>query len=47
VKAFVKMFLTKPVSQGPDQDIYAELVDVIEPGNTANGIVRDIIQLYR
>jgi hypothetical protein len=47
VTAFAKMFLTRPVDQGPDQNIYAELVDVIEPGNTASSVVRDIVQLYR
>ncbi|MES0402678.1 MAG: hypothetical protein ABUJ93_04145, partial [Hyphomicrobium sp.] len=47
VTAFMKMFLTKPVDQGPDQNIYAELVDVIEPGNTTSNVVRDIVQLYR
>ncbi len=47
VTAFVKMFLTKPVSQGPDQDIYAELVDVVEPGTVSNEIARDLVQLYR
>jgi hypothetical protein len=47
VKAFAKMFLTKPVDQGPNQDIFAELVDVIEPGNTTSTVVRDIVQLYR
>ena len=47
VTAFAKMFLTKPVDQGPDQNIYAELVDVIEPGNTTSSVVRDIVQLYR
>jgi hypothetical protein len=41
------LFLTKPVDQGPDQNIYAELVDVIEPGNTTSSVVRDIVQLYR
>lgn len=47
VAAFVKMFLTRPVSQGPDQDIYAELVDVVEPGTAGNSVARDIVQLYR
>lgn len=47
VTAFAKLFLTKPVDQGPDQNIYAELVDVIEPGNTTSSVVRDIVQLYR
>jgi len=47
VTAFVKMFLTKPVDQGPDQDIYAEMVEIIEPGNTTSAVVKDIVQLYR
>jgi hypothetical protein len=47
VTAFVKMFLTRPVNQGPDQDIYAEMVGVIEPGTVSNSVARDIVQLYR
>lgn len=47
VTAFVRMFLTRPVSQGPDQDIYGELVDVVEPGSVSNQVARDIVQLYR
>ena len=47
VTAFAKMFLTEPVSNGPDQDIYAELVGVVEPGTVGNEVARDIVQLYR
>lgn len=47
VAAFAKMFLTRPVDNGPDQDIYAELVGVVEPGSTSNDVARDIVQLYR
>ena len=47
VTAFVKMFLTRPVSQGPDQDIYGELVDVVEPGTVSNDVAHDLVQLYR
>ena len=47
VAAFAKMFLTRPVDNGPDQDIHAELVGVVEPGSTSNDVARDIVQLYR
>ena len=47
VTAFAKLFLTKPVSQGPDQDIYAELVGIVEPGTVGNEVARDLVQLYR
>ena len=47
VEAFVKMFLTRPVNQGPDQDIYAEIVGVVEPGSAGQSVARDIVQLYR
>ena len=48
VTAFVRFFLTEPVEQGPDQAIWVELVDVLEPGIPGSrNIVRDIVQLYR
>ena len=47
VEAFAKFFLTEPVGSGSDQDIFAELVGIIEPGNSSAGLVRDIVQLYR
>lgn len=47
VAAFAKFFLTEPVGSGEDQDIFAELVGVIEPGNSPSGLVRDLVQLYR
>jgi Flp pilus assembly protein TadG len=51
VAAFGKFFLTEPVSGGgnasnADGDVWAELVDVSVPGQ-ADGIARDIVQLYR
>lgn len=47
VTAFAKFFLTEPVGSGSDQDIYAELVDIIEPGNAPPDVVRDLVQLFR
>ncbi len=44
--AFVRLFLTEPV--GEDNAIFAELVDIIEPGVPgAETMLRDIVQLYR
>ena len=45
VKAFAKFFLTEPV--GADGIIYAEMIDLVEPGNSSKDIVRDQVQLYR
>ncbi len=47
VHAFVKFFITEPVPTGPEQDIFAEIVDVFEPGADGMNIVRDDVQLYR
>jgi len=44
VTAFVKMFLTKPVE---NDEISAEIVELIEPGTVSNEVARDIVQLYR
>lgn len=46
-EAFAKFFITEPVGSGSDQEIFVELVDIIEPGNSPAGLVRDIVQLYR
>lgn len=45
VKAFAKFFLTEPV--GSDGVIYAEMIDLVEPGNSSKDVVRDQVQLYR
>jgi Flp pilus assembly protein TadG len=50
VLAFGKFFLTEPIANPPDPDagtIYSELVELIEPGNVASNLVREIVQLYR
>lgn len=54
--AFVKMFITKPMTKLPgsgscptceeDGDLYVEMVDVVKPG-TDDAVVHDIVQLYR
>jgi Flp pilus assembly protein TadG len=46
VTAFVRGFLTEPVSNPPDPNIYLEIADKLEPGQS-NGLLRDIVQLYR
>lgn len=46
VAAFVKLFLTKPVTT-PEQEISGEIVELIEPGTASNKVVRDMVQLYR
>jgi hypothetical protein len=43
--AFAKFFMTEPMS-GPDDSLWVELVDVVEPGSS-NSIARDMVQLYR
>lgn len=45
VKAFAKFFLTEPVDA--TGNIYAEMIDLVEPGNSSKDIVRDQVQLYR
>jgi len=47
VHAFVKFFITEPVPTGANQDIFAEMVDVFEPGADGENVVRDDVQLYR
>jgi Flp pilus assembly protein TadG len=45
VAAFAKFFFTRPVAASQD-DIAAELVEVVTPGNSA-GVAFDQVQLYR
>jgi hypothetical protein len=54
--AFVKMFITKPMTKLPgsgscptceeDGDLYVEMIDVVQPG-VDDAVVHDIVQLYR
>lgn len=47
VEAFVRAFLTEPVANPPDgPEIYLEIVDIARPG-ALNGVLHDIVQLYR
>lgn len=46
VTAFARMFLTEPVEQGVNADIYAEFNGVVEPGKD-DDVIRDQVQLYR
>lgn len=46
VLAYAKMFLTHPAEDGSDQEIYAEIIGVLEP-STDGSILHDIVQLYR
>jgi len=47
VTAFVRFFLTEPMDK-QDGEVWAELIDLIEPGTPgAREILRDIVQLYR
>ncbi len=50
VLAFGKFFLTEPIANPPDPDagtIFAELVDLAEPGSVSNEVSHDIVQIYR
>ncbi len=47
VVAFAKFFLTEPVPGSGDNNIYVELIGVVEPGTVANDVARDLVQLYR
>lgn len=44
--AFGKFFMTEPMGNPPDSTLWAELVDVVKPGQ-ADSVARDIVQLYR
>ncbi len=44
--AFGKYFMTEPMGNPPDSTLWAELIDIVEPGQ-ANSVARDIVQLYR
>jgi hypothetical protein len=54
--AFVKMFVTKPMTKLPgsgncetceeDGDLYVEMTGVVQPG-IDDEVVHDIVQLYR
>jgi hypothetical protein len=46
VIAFGQMFMTEPVSPGPDHDFYVEMMGVAEPGDLS-GILHDFPVLYR
>jgi hypothetical protein len=47
VTAFARFFLTEPMDKG-EGEVWAELVDIIEPGTPgAREILRDIVQLHR
>jgi len=46
IEAFALMFLTEPVGDGPDQNIWAEMLGVVEPGDES-GILHDYPVLYR
>jgi hypothetical protein len=43
--AFAKFFMTEPMN-GPQDSLWVELVDVVEPGSS-NSVARDLVQLYR
>lgn len=46
VTAFAQLFLTEPV--GDDKGVWAELVELIEPGTPgAENMLRDLVQLHR
>ena len=48
VEAFASFFITEPIETGPDEDIYAEIVEIFEPGGAGVGSpVRPEVQLYR
>jgi hypothetical protein len=41
-----KYFATEPMGDPPDSTLWAELIEIVEPGQ-ANSVARDIVQLYR
>ncbi len=52
ILAFGKFFMTEPIALASEEPseagtIFAEFVEVINPGNTTSDVVRDIVQLYR
>jgi Flp pilus assembly protein TadG len=46
VTAFARVFLTEPVTDTPDVQVVAEIIDVVEPG-ADDVVLRQIVQLYR
>jgi hypothetical protein len=46
VVAFARMFMTEPVGDGPDHDLYAEVLGVLQPGGD-DGVLHEFPQLYR
>ena len=47
VEAFVRGFLTEPVADASDgPEIYLEIEDIARPGGE-DGVLHDIVQLYR
>lgn len=46
VLVYAKMFLTHPAESGSDQEIYAEIMGVLDPGADGS-VLHDIVQLYR
>lgn len=47
VLTFAEFFITEPIGQGTNGDLYVELVRLIEPGAQNSNILHDIVQLYR
>lgn len=45
--ALASFFLTEPAGDDADQTIWAELVDIVEPGAPGATMLRDLVQLYR
>ena len=45
--AFGSFFLTEPVADDGEQTIWAELIDLVEPGAPGAEQLRDIVQIYR
>jgi Putative Flp pilus-assembly TadE/G-like len=46
-QAFAKFFMNEPVRDDPaDFTLWAEFIDVVRPGND-DGVLRDMVQLYR
>jgi hypothetical protein len=46
VVAFARMFMTEPVGDGPEDDLYAEVLGVVRPGGN-DGVLHEFPQLYR
>ncbi len=46
VIAFARMFMTEPVGDAPDHDLYGEVLGVLQPGGD-DGVLHDFPQLYR